>query len=57
MRNNTNYAETGVLTALQLTSAFPQVILENFYTKSKNSIHVGETEHPTPSCCPAIRKT
>jgi hypothetical protein len=46
MRNNTNYAETGVLTALQMTSAFPQVILENFYTKSKNSIHSGETEAP-----------
>jgi hypothetical protein len=46
MRNNTNYAETGVLTALQLTSAFPQVILENFYTKSKNSVHSGETEPP-----------
>lgn len=46
MRNNTNYAETGVLTALQLTSAFPQVILENFYTKSKNSIRSGETEPP-----------
>jgi hypothetical protein len=46
MRNNTNYAETGVLTALQMTSSFPQVILENFYTKSKNSIHAGETEAP-----------
>lgn len=46
MRNNTNYAETGVLTALQMTSSFPQVILENFYTKSKNSIRAGETEAP-----------
>jgi hypothetical protein len=46
MRNNTNYAETGVLTALQLTSAFPQLILDDFYTKSKNSIHSGETEAP-----------
>jgi hypothetical protein len=46
MRNNTNYAETGVLTALQMTSAFPQTILENFYTKSKNSIHSGETQAP-----------
>src|SRR5271170_6559622 len=46
MRNNTNYAETGVLTALQMTSAFPQVILENFYTKSKNSIHDGESQPP-----------
>ena len=46
MRNNTNYSETGVLTALQLTAAFPQTILENFYTKSKNSIHAGMTEAP-----------
>jgi hypothetical protein len=46
MRNNTNYAETGVLTALQMTSSFPQVILDDFYTKSKNSIHSGETTAP-----------
>ncbi len=53
MRNNTNYAETGVLTALQMTSAFPQTILENFYTKSKNSIHSGETEAPYAFVIPA----
>src|SRR5439155_269590 len=35
---NTNYGETGVLTALQYTSTFPKVILENFYQKSRNSI-------------------
>ncbi len=46
MRNNTNYAETGVLTSLQFASAFPQVLVENFYTKSKNSIHAGRTEAP-----------
>ncbi len=46
MRNNTNYSETGVLTALQLTAAFPQVVLENFYAKSRNSVHSGETEAP-----------
>ena len=46
MRNNTNYAETGVLTALQMTSSFPQVILDNFYVKSRNSIHSGQTEAP-----------
>jgi hypothetical protein len=46
MRNNTNYAETGVLTALQLTSQFPKVILENFWIKSKNSIKSGSTEAP-----------
>jgi hypothetical protein len=46
MRNNTNYAETGVLTSLQFASAFPQVIVENFYTKSRNSIRSGQTEAP-----------
>ena len=30
-RNNTNYMETGVLSALQLTSMFPNSIVENFY--------------------------
>jgi hypothetical protein len=44
MRNNTNYGETGVLTALQLTSAFPQIVLENFYKKSRNSIEAGKKE-------------
>ena len=34
MRNNTNYMETGVLSALQLTSAFPRIILENFYRRA-----------------------
>src|SRR5262245_40168383 len=38
LRNNTNYGQTGVLTALQYTSQFPKVILENFYVKSRNSM-------------------
>jgi hypothetical protein len=46
MRNNTNYSETGVLSALELTSAFPKTVLENFYMKSRNSIKSGETEAP-----------
>jgi hypothetical protein len=46
MRNNTNYAETGVLTALELTSSMPQIVLNNFYLKSRNSIRSGETEAP-----------
>jgi hypothetical protein len=46
MRNNTNYMQTGVLTALQLTSSFPKVILENFYRKSRNSIESGKKEAP-----------
>ncbi len=45
-RNNTNYEETGVLTALQLTAAFPEIVLENFYKKSRNSIESGKNEAP-----------
>jgi hypothetical protein len=44
LRNNTNYGETGVLTALQYTAAFPNVILENFYQKSRNSVDTGRKE-------------
>jgi hypothetical protein len=44
LRNNTNYGETGVLTALQYTAAFAKIILENFYTKSRNSIETGRKE-------------
>ena len=44
LRNNTNYGETGVLTALQYTSQFPKVILENFYVKSRNSLETGRRE-------------
>ncbi len=46
MRNNTNYMETGVLTALQMTSAFPQVVLDNFYRKSRNSVESGKKDKP-----------
>ena len=44
LRNNTNYGETGVLTALQYTSAFRKIILENFYQKSRNSIDAGRKD-------------
>src|SRR5579864_1608451 len=44
LRNNTNYGETGVLTALQYTAAFSNVILENFYQKSRNSIDAGRSD-------------
>ena len=45
-RNNTNYMETGVLSALQLTSMFPNLILENFYVKTKHSMEAGSTSAP-----------
>jgi hypothetical protein len=46
MRNNTNYMETGVLTALDLAASFPKMILENFYRKSRNSIEEGKKKAP-----------
>jgi hypothetical protein len=53
MRNNTNYMETGVLSALQLTASFPKVILENFYQKSRNSIESGKKDAPFGFIIPA----
>jgi hypothetical protein len=53
MRNNTNYMETGVLSALQLASNFPHVILENFYQKSANSVKAGQTKAPYAYVIPA----
>jgi Zinc carboxypeptidase len=45
-RNNTNYMQTGVLSGLQLTSMFPNMVLENFYRKTQNSIDSGKTDAP-----------
>ena len=53
MRNNTNYMETGVLSALELTAGFPKIVLQNFYEKSRNSIKSGETEAPYGYVLPA----
>jgi hypothetical protein len=53
LRNNTNYMQTGVLSALQLTAAFPKVVLENFYRKSRNSIESGRKDAPFGYVIPA----
>jgi hypothetical protein len=53
MRNNTNYMETGILTALDLAARFPQVILENFYKKSSNAIQAGADKAPYAYVIPA----
>ena len=45
-RDNTNFMETGVLSGLQLTSMFPQLILENFYIKTRNSLEAGAKQAP-----------
>jgi len=46
MRNNTNYMETGVLTGLSAVASNPQLIVENFYQKSRNSIDAGKKDAP-----------
>jgi zinc carboxypeptidase len=46
MRDNTNYMETALLTGLQQTSMFPQVVLENFYKKSRDAVTAGQTRPP-----------
>jgi hypothetical protein len=54
-RNNTNYMQTGVLSALQLTAMFPNLILENFYTKTRNSMNAGVDEPPHAYVIPVQR--
>jgi hypothetical protein len=54
-RNNTNYMQTGVLSALQLTSMFPNLVIENFYKKTQNSIEAGKTEAPFGYVIPVQR--
>jgi hypothetical protein len=46
MRDNTNYAESGVLSSLQFAAAFPQVIVGDFYTKSREALTAGTKEAP-----------
>lgn len=53
MRDNTNYAETGVLSSLQFIAAFPQIILEDFYVKSRNAVTAGTKEEPFGFVLPA----
>ena len=46
MRDNTNYMETAMLTALMTTSTFPQQIVENFYKKSRDAVDDGRAKPP-----------
>jgi hypothetical protein len=46
MRDNTNYAETGALSSLQFVAGFPQLILDDFYVKSRDAITAGTKEEP-----------
>ncbi len=55
-RNNTNYMQTGVLSALQLTSLFPQVVLENFWVRTRNSMEAGRNGPPHAYAFPVQRE-
>jgi len=46
LRNNTNYMQSGVLTALQYTAANSRKFVENFYLKSKRAVVQGKNEPP-----------
>ena len=54
-RNNTNYMQTGVLSGLQLTSMFPNLVIENFYKKTMNSIDAGRNDPPHGYVIPVQR--
>ena len=53
LRNNTNYSQTGVLSALELAASHPKVILENFYKKSLHAIEDGAKSAPYGFVIPA----
>ncbi len=46
LRNNTNYMQSGVLTALNYTANNRRRFVENFYIKTQNAIRKGKEEAP-----------
>ncbi|MGH7482723.1 MAG: M14 family zinc carboxypeptidase [Longimicrobiales bacterium] len=53
LRNNTNYMQSGALTALSLVAQNRERVLRQFWTKSKNSLAKGRTEAPYAWVVPA----
>src|SRR3982751_978961 len=51
-RNNNNYEQTGVLTALNYFAANNKLFLRNFYLKSKRSVLKAKTEGPAAYVLP-----
>ncbi|MCC7123718.1 MAG: hypothetical protein IT178_02655, partial [Acidobacteria bacterium] len=56
IRNSINYAESGLLAALELTSKFPSMVVENFYKKSANGVAAGATKPPHGFVIPAAQR-
>jgi hypothetical protein len=46
LRDNTNYMETGVLSALQFTALNRRDMLRNFWRRGRNAVEKGRTEKP-----------
>ncbi len=46
IRNSINYSETAVLTALDLSSQMPQMLVENYYNRAKNAVTRGASQAP-----------
>jgi hypothetical protein len=55
IRDSINYSETAVLTALELTSRVPAMVVENFYRKSLNAVGRGTAKAPYAFVIPAGR--
>ena len=53
IRNSINYSQTGLLTALELTSKFPTMVVENYYKKSANAVKKGAEKPPHAFVIPA----
>lgn len=56
LRNNTNYMETGVLTALHLTAQNRTRLLQQFRAKSERALLKGRTEAPFAYVVPAAQE-
>ena len=53
LRDNTNYMETGALTALSAAAGHRERLLRDFWKKGKNSLRKGRTEKPYAWVVPA----
>ncbi len=53
IRNSINYSETAVLTALELTSRMPAMVVENYHRRAANAIDRGASRAPYGFVIPA----
>ena len=56
LRNNTNYMQTGVLTALSLAAEHRERLLRQYHTKAANALRLGRTTAPYAYVIPAAQE-